>query len=274
MNHLPKFKCALAAAGIFTAVALVGCGESESASSAQSNTWDTSYLDDLEKSSKPAPRPIEEEPEKIAAAPQPETELDDPPERDFEAQRTSKSSLGITRDMAKDLRNDLQGGTTSGGVIAETFGDDHYVNVGYLRWDLPDDWLVIIPGTDAVKAEILIKSAFGNMSAVFIESPLSPSRAISQIADRVLDQIGSAVRPRKISTTIAGLAVTTFEMEGTYLEGPPRGPFTEKIFYAVRGITVERPGKPLVVAWLYGTENGIQANQALWDQMILDMTSG
>ena len=170
--------------------------------------------------------------------------------------------------MARDVRNALSGGAASGGAVAETSPDEHYVRVDQLAWDVPEDWQIIIPSDEAIRGEIRIGSKLGNASAVFSEADTSVAAVLRRWSGQVLDFVGDPVRLRPTKQQIAGYTVHVVSASGTMVVPDESGVQREHPFWALRGAVIERPGEELVVAILFGPEDTVRMADAQWTEMI------
>lgn len=256
-----------------------GCGSKDPEPEAPYRI-EKSYIDDNPKPRPPKPEPAAAEPESPEPAatpptepePEPEPEsqpADEAPERELVAERQSRSSLGRTRDMARDLRSGLQGGAAPSGEIASTTDQDMWIEVGDLHWDVPLAWSLVIPSNPAIKGELLVENQLGNAQVLFREDPRPASAIVRDPGVTVLDDIGDAIRPSARKAQVAGHAVHRFTMAGTMV--PPRG--NELPFWTVRGVVIERPGQPAVVVLMLGPDQTMLQNQARWEGMIEGMTT-
>ncbi len=235
---------------------------------------DSSYLESLEEDTKPkrAPAPPPE-PEPAAEEPADDDESpDDDEERELRAQRESRSSLGRTRDMARDTRNQLSGGATTNSRLADTGYDEHWIEVRDFHWDVPEAWSIAIPNNPQIKGELVIESSLGNASALFYEVSGDPQNALRQVAATMLDDLGSPQRPRPAREQIAGATVHRIAVSGTYTD-PANRSAREQPFWALRAIAIEIDERTTLVATLRGPQQTVEQHDARWDGMIEGMTT-
>jgi hypothetical protein len=224
----------------------------------------SSILDDAPPPA-PAPAPAAEAP---APAEPPAATADDEPE--LVRERQSRSTLGRTRDMARDVRDDLSGGTSAPNGLAETDGLPQVVRVEGLAFAVPDPWRIAIPSNPMRKAEILIQSRLGNATITFTTAGGTARDNVQRWERQVLDSVGDPVSARTETAEGDGGRVTTIAaMEGTYLDGPPGGAQQERPFWALRGAIIERPGMPTVFVKMFGPEDTVTQAEELFKQMVL-----
>jgi hypothetical protein len=254
---------------------LAGCSKSpdpkvvESASAEP--TADTSYLDELA-----AKQGIEtdqsdegsavHEPElgdaELSDAGEPDTEE----EREWERERESQSLYGRSRDKARDLRDEIQGGTKPGEGIAITLSDEEYASNSGLRWEMPEDWSMAVPYRGQF-AQMYIKNALGNASVSFTEETGSVRDLVRTMQGQFVDSMGGRTRAKTVDKTIAGYPVQIVDLDGTYIDPGAKGGSNEQIFYAMHAAIFDL-GDSRILIQMWGPQDTVNQSTRLFDSMI------
>ncbi len=244
-----------------------GCSDSEPEPATPTNAIDSSYLDDLAAANAPAEEPAAEEIDEPVEITQSATTEDE--ERQWHAERGSKSTLGKARDRAKDLTNRLNNGTDAENGIASTYADEEYASAGGYRWDMPADWRMTVP-TGNEFAGMYITNRLGNASVSFTKESGSVSDIIRQLSSTLVSDSGSRNRPDKSTKTIMGLPVTVIDMTGTYINPAGKGGRNESPFYAMHAVIFELPDTRILIN-LWGPEDTVAQSIPAFDAMIAQM---
>lgn len=185
-------------------------------------------------------------------------------ERELIEQRRSRSTLGQTRDTARDLRNEIVGGADRDDPIAATNADEHYLEADTLVWDVPVDWAITIPTDPAVLSSARITSPTGDAN-IRVTRATAPAQTVIQSWRREwVDITGEPATIRTERTTIDATPVTLASAEGTYTAG--RG--NEHPFWALRAAIVERAGQPPIVLTLIGPEDTVRRADTQWRALL------
>lgn len=235
---------------------------------------DSSYLQSLEEDDTPPPPKPDPaaDAEQTPVADEPEADSADP-ERELRAQRESRSSLGRTRDMARDTRNQLSGGASTDSRLADTGYDEHWIEVRDLHWDVPEAWTLAIPSNPRITGEAVVQSPLGNATVLFYEVPGDPAAALRDLGTTMLDELGSRQRPRTTRDTVAGRTVHRISvLTGTFVD-PANRSAREQPFWGLRAAAIELDERTTAVVVLRGPEQTINQNDARWDGMIEGMTT-
>lgn len=264
---------ALPAACLAIALALLpACSDSSSDSAKDivpDKGYGTSSLDALspEGTEKPAPESAEQEPVVIDQGADGEPREDE--DREWTRERESKSLLGRSRDKAKELRTEMQGGTSPENGLADTTAEDEWVGTSGVVWDMPEDWRMAVPSGDRI-GEMYVQSPFGAASVAFTKESATVAELERQVSSMLVDQIGGKVKPRTESFDVLGRPVKTLALEGTYVDPSAKSATNEKPFYAVRGAIVDLGDlRVLIVMW--GPEDTVRAAEGKFEAMIKDM---
>ena len=262
-------------AAILLSLVFVGCSDSSDSQATDSAVpepaADTSYLDELAakqgialEEDEPDDQVVEEE------ADEPEADGDDAlaqdEEREWVAERQSQSLLGRSRDKAKGLRDQIQGGTEPEEGLASTLSDDEYAASSGLRWEMPEDWAMAVPARGRF-AEMFIRSPFGNASVSFSKETGAVRDLVRQMQREIIDPMGGRSRAKTTDKTIAGYAVQIVDLEGTYLDPGAKGGTNEQIFYAMRAAIFDL-GETRILIKMWGPVDAVNQNTRLFDAMI------
>jgi len=241
-----------------------GCSESpSSAPPPPADEIDTSYLDELEREQAPEPEPqtlTAEEPVEITRGTPTEEE------RQWQSEPGSRSTLGKTRDRAKDLANQIKDGTSPDNGIAFTRSDEEYANSSGYRWDMPEDWRMAVPSSGHF-AEMYINNPLGNASVVFSKEQGSTQELTRLLQSMLVRDIGGRTRADSTTKTILGLPVTTLDLKGTYVDPSGKGGGNESPFYAIHAVIIELPDARILIN-MWGPEDTIAQNTGRFDAMI------
>lgn len=277
MSH----RIAAVCASSLVALLLAGCSDSSSPKKdvVPDSGYGTDSLDALtpagSKDTARTPEPIPE-PESVEidqSAPDDTARTDEDPEREWVKERESRSLLGKSRDKAKTLRNDIQGGTDApeNGFAATTY-EEEWVGAAGCRWDMPEDWKMAIPGSGRF-GEMYIQSPLGAASVAFTKETDRVEDLQERVASMLVDMIGSRVKPRTETFDVDGVAVRTLALEGTYIDPSGKGGGNEKPFYAVRAAIVDL-GEQRVLIVMWGPEDSVKNNQGKFEAMVRGMHRG
>ncbi|MCA9303732.1 MAG: hypothetical protein KC996_06390 [Phycisphaerales bacterium] len=241
-----------------------GCSDSSSGTPATpANDIDSSYLDELEREQAPEPEPtpvIEDEPVEITqAVPQEQ-------DRQWEAEQGSKSTLGKTRDRAKDLANRIKDGTTPDNGIAFTRSEDEYANSSGYRWDMPEDWRMAVPSSGHF-AEMYINHPLGNASVAFSKERGSVQEIIRSLQSTLVSDIGGRTKADTTTKTVLGLPVTIVDMKGTYVDPAGKGGRNESPFYAIHAAIIELPDTRILIN-MWGPEDTVAQSSGKFNAML------
>lgn len=255
-----------------TLLALSACGGSDASSdqsAAQDYEPDTSYLDDMARD-----KGIETdrtEPEPVETAQDTPTAQDNTPsdeQREWVEEEGAKSIFGRSRDKARDIRNDISGGTEPEEGIANTTYDEDYAQAAGFAWDMPDGWRMAVPSANSF-AEMYIQNPLGNASVVFTKTTESTTQTKRTLEQYITDTFGST-STRTSTKEVMGHTVTIFELEGTYIDPAGKGGRNENPFYAIRAALVELPTTNVLIR-MWGPQDTINQNKPKFDAMINNM---
>lgn len=264
-------KAAVIASSLLALMGLAGCSESSSSSKdvVPDSGYGTEGLDSLGSGSAPEPEAADEPVEIDQSTPQAE-DAESEEDREWTKARESQSLLGRSRDKAKTLRNDIQGGTNAPEEgFALTNPDEEWVATGGWVWDMPEDWQMAIPASGRF-GEMYVPSQLGAASVAFTRETDTVAQLERRVGSMLVDMIGSKVAVRTESDTVGGLAVKTLGLEGTYVDPSAKGGSNEKPFYAVRAAIIDLgEARALIVLW--GPEQTVINNENAFASMIRGM---
>jgi hypothetical protein len=259
---------------------IVGCSKSEeptaSDASATEPKADTSYLDQLA-----AEQGIELDDDEPQVSTQSETRDDEPQfseqddaddeDREWVKDDGSQSLFGRSRDKAKDIQNQIRGGTSAEDGLANTLLDEEYASSSGLRWEMPEDWRMAMPSRGNF-AEMYIMHALGNASVSFTKEEANTRALIRNMQDQIIDPMGGRSRAKTSEKTIQGKPVTVVELEGTYLDPGAKGGTNEQIFYAIHAAIFDL-GDSRILIKMWGPQDTVNQSTILFDKMINETTT-
>lgn len=187
-------------------------------------------------------------------------------EREWVEEEGSKSLLGRSRDKARDLANEIQGGTAPEEGLAVTIEEDEYASASGIRWDMPGDWRMAVPAQGRF-AEMLIQNPLGNASVSFSRETKTVRDLTRQLEAEIVDPMGGRSRARTTNETILGHPVTFAELTGTYLDPGSKGSANERVFYAMRAAIYDL-GEERVLVKMWGPESTIERAARDFETMI------
>lgn len=242
----------------------IGCSDSSSdTSAAPTNDIDTSYLDELEREQAPEIEEVavdEDEPIEITQnAPSEE-------ERQWEAEQGSRSTLGKTRDRAKDITNRIKDGTSPDNGIAFTSSDEEYANASGYRWDMPEDWRMAVPSSGRF-AEMYINHPLGNASVAFSKEQGTVREITRSLQSMLVSDIGGRTNADTATKQILGHSVTILDLKGTYVDPSGKGGRNESPFYAIHAAIIELPDTRILIK-MWGPEDTVAQSAGKFDTMI------
>ncbi len=260
-------------AAILLSLVFVGCSDSSDSQTTDSAVpepaADTSYLDELAakqgialEEDEPEDQVVEEE----ADEPEADGALAQDEEREWERERGSQSLLGRSRDKAKGLRDQIQGGTEPEEGLASTLSDEEYAASSGLRWEMPEDWRMAVPARGRF-AEMYIKHALGNASVSFTKETKSVRELVRQMQGQIVDPMGGRSRAKTNDKTIAGFAVQIVDLDGTYLDPGAKGGTNEQIFYAMHAAIFDL-GEVRILIKMWGPQDTVNQSMRIFDAMI------
>lgn len=257
-----------------------GCSDSsdEKAEAAQipEPTADTSYLDELAAKQGIA---LEDEPEQsiddeAVTSGQSLQVIDDQGNaeevRDWQREEDSKSLLGRSRDKAKDLRDQIQGGTSAEEGLAYTLPDEEYASSSGMRWEMPGSWSMAVPARGRF-AEMYIKNPLGNASVSFAKDSATTRELIRVMQGQIIDPMGGRADVRTTNKVINDHQVTMVDLSGTFLDPGSKGSTKEQIFYAMHAAIFDL-GDQRIVIKMWGPQDTVERSTDEFDRMI-DETS-
>ncbi|MFG0306534.1 MAG: hypothetical protein ACF8Q5_10035 [Phycisphaerales bacterium JB040] len=244
------------------ALLLASCGESEPEFAPARGGGGSTTSSPTTSDTPDTPSPSGTQPSRTEPSPSTTTSdgrIPDAPERDFVEETGARSTLGRTRDSARDIRDQLQGGQETS-PLAITTPDEEWVQVANVRWDMPEGWRIAVPQDDGVVAEMAVPStAYGTGRILFTRTESSPERVIADWSTYVLDSIGDPADAQTEEMTVAGRDVTLATLRGTYLEGARENPF-----YAVNLLIVDLTDGTYAVGTYIANESNYDENRAKW----------
>lgn len=250
---------------------LQGCSKSSSDNETATPEFeaDTSYLDDLaddkgiaNQGSQPV---VIDQTEDLQS-----NDLDDSTnedeEREWVAEEGSKSILGRARDKAKKVVDLANNSTEPENGIANTAFDEEYAQADGYAWDMPEDWRMAVPAKGSF-AEMYIQNPLGNASVVFTKESASITQIRRSLESTMSDTFGGSSKTRTTKKTVQDFSVTTFELDGTYLDPSGKGSQNGSPFYAIHAAVIELPNTKILIK-LWGPEDTVKQNLGKFDSMI------
>lgn len=214
----------------------------------------------------PAPQPAPE-PRVIDQATPPGEPTDD--ERTWEQERQSQSGMGKARDTVRTLTNRMQDGVEAQDGLAATTPDEEWVGTGGVRWDMPADWRMAMPGQGRF-GQMQVPSPLGAAAVAFTRESASVAELERQATAMLVSMTGGRVTPRTESFEVAGRPVRTLAMEGSLVDPTAKGGAGETPFQAVRAAIVDLgDARALIVLW--GPEDTVRNNEAKFNAMVRGM---
>lgn len=225
----------------------------------------------------PAPSRAEPEPEPTPVPSPTPVAADDTPddgripdhvrERPLVEDTGSRSSLGRTRDTAKDLRNTLQGGLETS-PLAITNREDEYVQIANVHWDLPEGWRIAVPQDPGVLEEIVVPSnTYGSGRILFMRSDRTYDEHVRDWEGRMLDEVGNPTVAISHAYDAGDYAGQVFTMRGTYVADGREHPF---FMIGMIGIDLE-DGTSVTGVYIAPEDTQLE-NRAKWEQFLDSVT--
>lgn len=184
-----------------------------------------------------------------------------------------QSLLGRSAKQAKDLRDTIEQRDAATSGLADRIAGVEGVEVGGLRWSIPEGWEAVEPTSDMRAAELRVPNPLGESVVTFSTAGGSVEQNVQRWSRQVIDSItGDPVRARPETRQIAGLTVHTVEFSGTYLDGPPMGRQVERPYHTLRGAIVEAPSG-LVFVKMWGAEDAMDQAARAWESLLSSMTA-
>ena len=267
-----KRSIGLFALSLSSLMLLSGCSDSDESKSVATPAFeaDTSYLDDLPRAQKLEEPTIADEPEEQSEpAPVEEEKEYKDEDREWTAERTSKSILGKSRDKAKTLGTQLQDSTQPANGLAVTYYDEEYAQAAGFAWDMDEDWQMAVPSNGRF-AEMYIQNQLGNASVSFTKETSSASQIRRSLESSITDIFTGRSKARTSTKEVMGHTVTTMDLSGTYIDPSAKGSSNGSPFYMIHAVVVELPTTKVLIK-LWGPEDTVKLNIAKFDQMIENM---
>ncbi len=254
-------------------VLATGCSDSKDDASVATPAFeaDTSYLNDLDQGQSVDEPVVEDAPdEQIDSTAQDEEEKQyKDEEREWTAERKSKSILGKSRDKARDLATQIQDSTQPSNGIAVTYADEEYAQAGGFAWDMPEDWQMAVPSNGRF-AEMYIQNQLGNASVAFTKETSSPTQVRRLLESSITDTFSSRTKARTSTKVVRGFTVTIFDLKGTYIDPSAKGMTNGSPFYAIHAVVIELPTTKVLIK-LFGPQDTVEQNIGKFDAMIEKM---
>lgn len=259
-----------------TLITLPGCGNSSSSSASSKPVTpdyepDTSYLDTLAED-KGIETQADEPEQSPAVIDQTKVGSEEPEsgdeEREWVKEEGSKSIFGRSRDKARDVTQQLQGGTEPEEGLANTIYDEEYAQAAGYAWDMPEDWRMAVPSAGHF-AEMYIQHPLGNASVVFSKTEKNAAETQRELKTYITDTFGSG-SPKTSTKTIKGFKVTFIDLDGTYIDPSGKGGRNESPFYAIHAALIELPTTKVLVR-MWGPQDTVNQNKGKFDAMIEKM---
>lgn len=190
-------------------------------------------------------------------------------EREWVRERQSQSMYGKARDRAKEVGNDMQGGTQATEGLADTAPEDEWVGAGGVVWEMPEDWRMAMPAGDRI-GEMFVPSQLGGASVAFTRETADIDELERRAGAILVTPMGGRISPRTESFELLGRPVRTLALEGTFIDPSAKGSTNEKPFYAVRAAVIDL-GEQRVLIVFWGPEGTVTQNEGKFEAMIRGM---
>ena len=252
---------------------LFGAGCSESSNDTPPPTpafeADTSYLDGLADDQGIETPSVVDEPTIAVTDQEPEPEpeklyLDE--EREWTAEKGSKSILGKSRDRAIDLGSQLQNSTKPENGLAITYADEEYAQAAGFAWDMREDWRMAVPSFGRF-AEMFIESPLGNASISFTKETDSPAQVRRRLEATITDTFSGRSKAQTSTKTVMGFPVTAMDLSGTFIDPGAKGSSNGAPFYRIHAVVIELPTTKVLIK-LWGPSDTVEQNIGKFDAMI------
>ena len=179
------------------------------------------------------------------------------------------SLLGRSADAARNVREIVQSGHES----APTIDQAGPIEVAGMLFDAPmsEGWRVVQPTNDMRLAQLAYTTPTGEATVTITRSGGSIIQNVTRWGGQMLDDVGGTQRPRAERREVNNLVIHTVSMNGTFLDGPPRGAQTERPFWSFRGAIVENPpeGGDMVFVKMTGPEDVVERAMPGWQELLL-----
>lgn len=249
-----------------------GCSDSKDDSVATpAFEADTSYLDDLDQGQSADEPVVEDAPdEPVEPTPQDDEEKQYTDEdREWTAERKSKSILGKSRDKARNLATQIQDSTQPDNGIAVTYADEEYAQAAGFAWDMHEDWQMAVPSNGRF-AEMYIQNQLGNASIAFTKETNSPTQLRRSLESSITDTFSSRTKARTTTKVVRGFTVTIYDLKGTFIDPSAKGMTNGSPFYAIHAAVIELPTTNVLIK-LFGPQDTVEQNIGKFDAMIEKM---
>lgn len=186
-------------------------------------------------------------------------------------QRTDKPTSGEMPADHPPVGSQGSGGSTGQGDLPPAPGGakKRDGSTGPLRWEAPDGWKAVKPGSQMRYAEYVIKGASKPLSATIFYFGPNGGGSVQQNIDRWTGQFdnSSGSEPRVAKRTVNGMTVHTVDASGTYDAGAAMGGSGPKKGQRLLGAIIEAPTGNYFVK-LIGPQSAVSQQRDEFDAFI------
>lgn len=208
-----------------------------------------------------------------AAAPAPANPID-------KLAENPQSLLGKSAARARDVARQAEASQAQAvGMANEVSGQAAAFTVAGLEFRAPTTWEKVEPSNRMQAAVFRIPAPegvdTGGPEARVVFFTFGPGQGgdaasnINRWKQMVVDSGGQPVEPKVVARTAAGQKVTTVEMEGTFKDGLPGGPTTDRPGFAFRGAIIDNPQAGNVFIRFTGPAEVVKAAEGDFNTMVL-----
>lgn len=136
-----------------------------------------------------------------------------------------QSMLGRSAASARELADQARNRDAQASGLADRLAGSDSVEVGGLKFQIPEGWESVAPSNNMRAAELHVKDAVAAFSMA--------GGSVDANIDRWAGQFVGGAEPKVEEREINGISVTLVELSGTYLDGGMFGPKTERPDYTM-----------------------------------------
>ena len=183
----------------------------------------------------------------------------------------SQSSLGKSAEYAKGVAGDIAARDAQlGGAADALTGAGERVELSGLVWSIPASWENKGAGMMAqVELALPSTTSYQVRAKFYAGIQGSVQDNLDRWARMMTDSAGT-IEPRISESTLDGVKVTIFEMEGNYAERLPSGTSINRNNFAFRAAVAEGPGGNVFIR-LVGPQHDVEEAEADFLNMVSSM---
>ncbi|GAB4386733.1 MAG: hypothetical protein Kow0022_16580 [Phycisphaerales bacterium] len=170
-----------------------------------------------------------------------------------------QSIPGKSAGMARDLASQMANRDAQTGAVADQLAGSNEVEVGGLKFPIPQGWQSVTPSNNMRAAELHVQDAVAAFSMA--------GGSVEANIDRWAGQFVGGAEPKTEQRIINGMSVTLVEMQGTYLDGGMFGTPTQRPDYSMLAAILPG-GQMQVFVKLTGPTATIDRIYEQWNEMI------